>query len=187
MLASIHPLGERARGNRWTVTAGWYVAASTAGGASAGAVLGAVFARSGASIHPIAIAVLCVIAAAVEASGWRLPSWRRQVNEDWLARYRGWVYGAGFGFQLGTGVATTVTTPAVYLALVLAAFSGSLSSGAIIGATFGLARAVPILAVARVDQAGPLRRLHARMASGAAWAKAGTVLGLLGVAAGGLR
>ena len=35
---------------------------------------------------------------------------RRQVNEDWMARYRGWAYGAGFGLQLGLGVVTIVTT-----------------------------------------------------------------------------
>ena len=29
--------------------------------------------------------------------GLRLPTWHRQVDERWLARYRGWVYGLGFG------------------------------------------------------------------------------------------
>ena len=29
--------------------------------------------------------------------GLRLPTTRRQVNEDWLGRYRGWVVGVGFG------------------------------------------------------------------------------------------
>ena len=46
----------------------------------------------------------------------RLPTTRRQVNEDWMGRYRGWVYGVAFGAQLGTGVATIVTSAAVYAA-----------------------------------------------------------------------
>ena len=53
-------------------------------------------------------------------AGLRLPTVRRQVNEDWLHRYRGGVYGFGFGFQLGLGVATIVTTAAVYLTFVFA-------------------------------------------------------------------
>jgi hypothetical protein len=36
-------------------------------------------------------------------SGSGCPSWQRQVDERWLTTYRGWVYGAGFGFQLGAG------------------------------------------------------------------------------------
>src|SRR5260370_152347 len=115
MLASIHPLGERARGNRWIVTVAWFVAGSAAGGAAVGGLIGAALSRAGARLDPLPIAVLCIITSAVEASGRAVPSRRRQVNEDWLVRYRGWVYGSGFGFQLGTGLATTVTTPAVYL------------------------------------------------------------------------
>ena len=47
----------------------------------------------------------------------RLPTTRRQVNEDWMGRYRGWVYGGAFGAQLGSGVATIVTSAAVYAAV----------------------------------------------------------------------
>jgi len=42
MLASIHPLGERARRSRWGVTVTAYLLGSVAGGAGAGAALGAV-------------------------------------------------------------------------------------------------------------------------------------------------
>ena len=41
MLTSISPLGERARGNRWSLTVTWLVAGTLVGGASLGAVLGA--------------------------------------------------------------------------------------------------------------------------------------------------
>src|ERR1700737_74390 len=104
MLASIHPLGERAKHNRWAVTVAFYLLGSVTAGALLGAALGTI------GVHgtPAIVAALCVVAALVDASRWRVPSWRRQVNEDWLRRYRGWVYGIGFGFQLGLGVVTIV-------------------------------------------------------------------------------
>jgi hypothetical protein len=46
------------------------------------------------------------------------------VNRTWLDRYRSWVYGAGFGWQLGVGVATFVMSATVYLMVVLAALTG---------------------------------------------------------------
>jgi hypothetical protein len=79
-----------------------------------------------------------------------LPSLRRQVNEDWLRRYRGWVYAAGFGFQLGLGVVTIVTISAVYLTFIAALLSGSLMTGLLIGGSFGLLRAMPLVATTRV-------------------------------------
>ena len=39
----------------------------------------------------------------------------RQVNEAWLSKYRPWVYGGGFGWQIGAGVTTYVMTAAVPL------------------------------------------------------------------------
>ena len=53
----------------------------------------------------------------------RLPIHRRQVNERWLDQYRPWVYGAGFGWQIGTGLSTYITTAAVYLMVVLGALT----------------------------------------------------------------
>src|SRR3954452_5946826 len=119
MLSSIHPLGERGRGNHWFVTAGWYVGGSTAAGAMVGAALGwagtSLTNNVPSSASLAAVAVVCALAVAADLVASRRPSmkppsWRRQVNEDWLGRYRGWFYGAGFGFQLGLGVATIVTT-----------------------------------------------------------------------------
>jgi len=99
----------------------------------------------------------------------------RQVNENWLARYRGWVYGTGFGFQLGLGVATIVTSATVYVALLLAVLTGSVLGGVAVGATFGLVRALPLLAVGRVHDPDGIRRVLAR---GAAWAGRARVLAL---------
>jgi hypothetical protein len=149
MLASIHPLGERARGNTFAVTAVAYALGSTAAATAFGLVLGAAGASlvSGVDdrVRLAGLAVAAVAAAFVDRSASRIPSWHRQVNEDWLAEYRGWIYGAGFGAQLGLGVVTIVTTASVYLTWVAAVLAGSPAIGAGVGATFGLTRALPVL------------------------------------------
>jgi hypothetical protein len=95
--------------------------------------------------------------------GLRLPTVHRQVNEEWLRRYRGWVYGVGFGFQLGLGLATVIATSAVYLAFAAAFLSTSVVWGGIVGGTFGLARALPMLAVRSVSRSDQLGRVDARL------------------------
>jgi hypothetical protein len=92
------------------------------------------------------VAVAAVAAALVDRSGRGVPSWHRQVNEDWLTEYRGWVYGLGFGLQLGLGVVTIVTTAAVYLTWFAALMLASVPVAAGVGAAFGLSRALPLLA-----------------------------------------
>ena len=92
--------------------------------------------------------------------GFRLPTHRRQVDETWLHRYRGWVYGAGFGGQLGVGVWTVVATPAVYVTLVAEALAPSITDGLAIGATFGLVRGATVLSTARVGSPGALTSFH---------------------------
>ncbi len=165
MLSSITPLGERGRSSRWPVTVAAYVAASTAAATLLGTVLGAGGAllaavgglatpawRPGAGGVLLALAALSVVGLALDLRvvGLRLPGPARQVDEDWLARYRGWVYGAGFGAQLGLGVVTIVTSSSLYLVWAAALLSASATAGAVLGAAFGLARALPVLAVRRV-------------------------------------
>jgi len=170
MLASINPLGERARNTRWGRTAGWYIAGSTAGGLVIGAVAGAAGAALAAVASPstgllgVLAVIVCALGLALDLhlGGLPVPTVHRQVNQDWLARYRGWVYGGGFGFQLGLGVVTIVTTSTIYVALALGLLAGSLLSGLVIGATFGLVRALPILAVRRVHDPAQLREIVGR-------------------------
>jgi len=173
MLASINPLVERARGSRYWISATAYVIGSVAGGLAIGAAAGSVGAALG-MVTPIDnakvlwfVAALASGAFVVETLGLPLPSVRRQVNEAWLDEYRGWVYGLGFGIQLGVGVTTVVTTASLYLVFVLAVFSGSIGAGSLIGVTFGLVRALPILTTARVRD--PVR-LRAHLAQFSAWA-----------------
>ncbi|HEY2300494.1 MAG TPA: sulfite exporter TauE/SafE family protein [Acidimicrobiales bacterium] len=171
MLASITPLGERGRHNRWATTVTAYVAGSVVAATAVGAVLGLAgaalqtLARPGPGLVGGLAVAACALAAAFDAHalGVPLPSWHRQVNEDWLHRYRGWVYGVGFGAQLGVGVVTIVTTAAVYATLVLALLSGSAVRGALVGAVFGAVRALPVVAMGRIDAPDRLRRTHRTM------------------------
>ena len=179
MLSSITPLGERGHGRLWHATATWYVAGSTAGGAAIGllaGMLGAVLpVRASAAV--MLGAAVCFAAGVTDAliRGRRLPSWRRQVNEDWLVGYRPWVVGGGFGVQLGAGVATVVTTASIYAMLALALLTGSAIAGAAVGATFGLARALPVLAARSATTPAALARLHATVAAWASRVRAATV------------
>jgi hypothetical protein len=166
MLASITPLGERSRGFSWGLTASAFAAGAVAAGALGGAVGGALgsLAPTG-TWRDVAALVLLAAALAVDASPLRrrLPTTRRQVNEDWMARYRGWVYGAAFGAQLGTGVATIVTSAAVYAAALGTVLSGTVVAGTAVGAAFGATRALSLLPARRATGPAGLVRLHDRL------------------------
>ncbi|MCW2723637.1 MAG: hypothetical protein JWN35_558 [Frankiales bacterium] len=182
MLTSISPLGERARGNRWTITATAYVVGSVLGGATVGGLLGLlgdVLLPRDAPVLLLA-AVVCLLAALADLAG-LLPHGRRQVDEAWLDRYRGWVYGVGYGYQLGLGVVTIVTSAATYAVVALCALTGSLAGGLAVGATFGLVRALPLLGLRTATSPGALHVLAARLERfGAAATR--TTAGLLAMA-----
>jgi hypothetical protein len=166
MLGSITPLGERSRGRRWGVTVTAFALAAAAAGGAAGAILGAAGGRAGraAGTRTGLLAVAVAAAIAVDAvPGLHPPGPRRQVNEEWLHRYRGWVYGAGFGAQLGLGVTTIVTTAAVYATIAAAVLAGTAAGGAAVGAAFGAARAATLLATARVREPRALATLDRRL------------------------
>src|SRR3954449_11362696 len=164
MLASITPLGERGRGASWRRTVTAYVVASTAGGAAIGTVLGAL----GMALHvqdrqwTLAVAgVLALVAAALDLAG-RLPTLRRQVDETWMTRYRDWVYGAGFGLQLGIGAMTIVTSASLYLTWLVELLTADPAVGALVGAAFGVSRAAPVLGTGRIATAERLRKAQRR-------------------------
>ena len=163
MLTSITPLGERSRGNRWAVTATAYAVGCCLGGATTGLLLGAVGAALPVLPALLLAGVACLAAAAADLSPGRLPGGHRQVDEDWLARYRGWVYGAGFGYQLGLGVVTVVTSAATYAVLALVLLTQSAAAGLLVGAVFGLARALPALLLRGVDSHTRIRAAAARL------------------------
>ncbi|HVF18917.1 MAG TPA: hypothetical protein VNA14_01570 [Mycobacteriales bacterium] len=182
MLSSITPLGERGRQRRWGATVTAYAVGSVVAGSTLGALLGLVPAVP-ARAALVIVAVAAAVAAVADLRPALLPTVRRQVNEDWLGVYRGWVCGAGFGLQLGLGVVTIVTTAAVYVVLVAAAVSGSAAAGAVVGGTFGLARAVPALLLGRVTTTERLVSLSRRLDRWAVPARRTTVAVLCAVSA----
>ncbi|MCU1460308.1 MAG: hypothetical protein JWO37_383, partial [Acidimicrobiales bacterium] len=64
MLASIHPLGERARGSRFAVTATAHVVASAAAGSAFGAILGTIGAVAAHALGRVPIALVLAAGAA---------------------------------------------------------------------------------------------------------------------------
>jgi hypothetical protein len=178
MLASITPLGERGRRRRWGTTVTAHIVAAALGGAATGAVAGAagwVLLRHASPDTRLGLlAALIGAGLLADLTGW-IPGPRRQVDESWLDRYRGWVYGAGFGLQLGAGVVTIVTASATYVVLGAALASASPAAGAAIGAIAGLLRGATVLAAARVRSPGQLVGFHARMR---AWSERARLAGL---------
>jgi len=137
-----------------------YLFGSVAGGAAFGAALGWIGSpldlSPNARLALLGVAIVIGIAFDLGVGGLRLPSPHRQVDEAWRASYRGWVWGLTFGAQLALGVITVVTTALVYVTWLGAGLAGSLGAGALVGSAFGLARALPIVSVARVRTSGQL-------------------------------
>ena len=161
MLTSISPLGERARGHdaRWSVAL--YTTASVVGGLSTAALLAAVGHQLPIPHPRLWAAAACVLAALLDLLG-RVPTGHRQVDEDWLTRYRRWVYATGFGWQLGTGVTTVVTSAATYAWLVLLVLQERVVAGLAVGAVFGAVRALPLVLL-RAGTPDDLRRAAASL------------------------
>jgi hypothetical protein len=174
MLSTITPFAERSRGHRYGVTASWFVAGSVLGGLTLGGLaagLGAAVAATGVSADSAwlagTLALAASVAAAIDADvfGKLIPIWRRQVNDQWLARYRSWVYGVGFGWQIGVGVATYIMTAAVFLLVLMAATSLNPVDAVALGVLFGLTRGLAVLLTAKADTPARLRALHHRFDS----------------------
>jgi hypothetical protein len=168
MLSSIHPLGERARHNKWGLTVGAFTVASTMIGAVVGAGLGWVGALLVGSIEEAALllgtAVLALTAGALDLARVKPPGPERQVNEAWIGHYRGWVYGGAFGVELGLGVMTFVVTWGVYATYGVQLLSASPWRGAMVGGVFGFGRSLALLLAKRIDRPSRLTDFHRRMA-----------------------
>ena len=89
-----------------------------------------------------------------------LPLVRRQVNDAWLARYRPWVYGAGFGWQVGVGFATYVMTAGIGVLVGLGGLTGSPSEAVALGTMFGAVRGSTVFLTSRAANPARLRALH---------------------------
>lgn len=171
MLSSIHPFGERSRNNRFVSTAAAHVLGSTLGGlvlgvlaSTVGALLFAVVpVPSTARVALISLAAAGAMVLEATHRERRLPTRTRQVDENWIQQYRGWVYGGGFGAELGFGISTIITTTLVHLLVLAMVLIGDPVTGSLLGALFGLVRGATVLTAARVDSAERLRAFHLRL------------------------
>ena len=169
MLSQLTPVGEASRGYRYRTTACWFVAGAVVGGAMLGAVMAALAAAVsslGATATTLlgVAAGLAVLGAAVDSGvlGFAPPFFKRQVNEYWLGKYRAWVYGSGFGWQIGTGATTYIMTAAVFLTVAFGALSAGPWAALAIGLFFGTARGLAVLLTARLRSTAELFALHRR-------------------------
>lgn len=169
MLATITPLAERGRGHRYGRSAAWFVAGGLVGGATLGAFAGALAAAvravdpSTASLAAVALAgAVVTFVAELGLGGFRLPVHHRQVNERWLDQFRPWVYAGGFGWQVGTGLATYIMTPALYLVILLSMLTAAPWVALTVGALFGLTRGLAVLLGRRITDPASLAQFHRR-------------------------
>ncbi|HMJ76950.1 MAG TPA: hypothetical protein VK507_13315 [Iamia sp.] len=170
MLSTITPMAEQSRGHRYGVTATWFILGAGLGGLTLGGA--AALLAAGLSVLDLsttatfgAAAVLAAATAMVDAGtfGRRPPFFRRQVDDAWLAKYRAWVYGGGFGWQIGVGLATYIMTAGVVLTALLAVLTASVTQALAIGVIFGLARGLVVLLGARITSPGALGAVHQRL------------------------
>ena len=172
MLSSITPLAENGRGHRYRTTVLWFILGAVIGGI----VLGGAAALVALGVGALAPSATTVVAIAAGASvvalvsdlgvrGVSLPVHHRQVNERWLDQFRAWVYGVGFGLQIGMGLATYIMTAALYLLLVIAALSGSVAVALCLGAVFGLVRGLAVLLGRTITNPDTLRSFHRRFSA----------------------
>jgi hypothetical protein len=167
MLASITPLGERARRSHWTTTTFFHLLGSTAAGAAGGLLVGLLgsllLGGVGTDLRLAVVGAALATGLTIELARGRVPGPRRQVNEQWLERYRGWVYGLGFGAQLGAGITTVVVSSAVYVVWLAALVCAHPQTGLAIGASAGALRGATVLAGATVTGPERLLAFHERL------------------------
>jgi hypothetical protein len=138
-----------------------------------GATLGALMAALAAGVSAVGAssttllgtaAALAALGAAVDSGvlGFAPPFFKRQVNEYWLSKYRAWVYGSGFGWQIGAGVTTYIMTAAVLLTIALGALTAGPWAALVVGVVFGLVRGLAVLLTARLRTTAEVFALHRR-------------------------
>ena len=166
MLSTITPMAEAGRGHSFRSTSVWFVIGSVLGGLTLGGLMGGIALVVGGlgatAMWIVAVASLVAAASDGRLGGFHLPGHDRQVNERWLDRYRSWVYGAGFGWQIGVGLATYIMTAGLYLLILMGALSNSFWAALVLGAVFGLVRGLAVYLAAGLDSGERLLAFHAR-------------------------
>ena len=169
MLSTIMPLAEAGRGHSFRATAAWFVAGSVVGGATLGGVMAVaalgghvIEIPAGVALGVTAVAALLAAASDGRVGGFRIPGHTRQVNERWLDRYCAWVYGAGFGWQIGVGLATYIMTAGVFLLILMGGLIAHPLAALGLGSLFGLVRGLAVYLSAGLATPAALLAFHAR-------------------------
>lgn len=169
MLSTITPVTEATRQRTYGVTVAWFLAGALLGGllfgvvgASLAVVGGALDLSTDAALGTAGILALAGAAFDARVGGITLPGHGRQVNETWLTRFRSWVYGGGFGFQIGTGLATYIVTSTVYLTLLVTGLTASPATAVAIGLVFGGVRGLAIFLGTHITTMERLTSFHRR-------------------------
>ncbi|MGZ8756209.1 MAG: hypothetical protein ACXW15_13595 [Acidimicrobiia bacterium] len=172
MLSTITPMAEAGRGHSFRSTSVWFVIGSVSGGLTLGGMMAAIAlvvtgleASTTMALGIVAAASLITAASDGRVAGFHLPGHDRQVNERWLDQYRSWVYGAGFGWQIGVGLATYIMTAGVYLLILVGGLTASPWIAIALGALFGLVRGLAVYLAAGLDSGEKLLSFHARFES----------------------
>ena len=191
MLSTITPITEASRGHRFSVTAWWYLLGALAGGLTLGAlmaILGMLIApiTEGQQLLILALAALIAVASDGRLGGFQLPGHDRQVNEHWLDRYRAWVYGAGFGWQIGFGLSTYIMTAGVYWLAIAGAIGNSAVNALLLGAVFGLIRGMAVFSASEIKDRESMAAFHRHFEQWRQPVRRGMilVLGVVGAVAG---
>lgn len=164
MLSSITPLGQRGRGMSWTRTViAFWIGAILAGAFTFGVagLIGEVLGVDGYAWLAVSAVVVALL---LDLAGVKPFGPRRQVDEDWLGRYRDWVTGFGFGAQLGSGFATIVVTWMTW-ALLLVSVSLGIPDALYVGAALGVGRSLLLLTTRYVRSPSALTQSMQRFSS----------------------
>ena len=169
MLSTITPLGEAGRGHDFRSTSTWFVVGSVMGGVTLGLLMaGLARIADGLGATPdlvwgiITAAALTTAASDGRVGGFHLPGHDRQVNERWLDQYRPWVYGAGFGWQIGVGLGTYIMTAGVYLLILVGGLTADPLLAVFLGALFGLSRGLAVFLASGFDSTEKVLAFHER-------------------------
>jgi hypothetical protein len=152
MVETIGLAGDRSRRRTTIAACATFTPGAVAGGIltfGALSLLGYVLHGSGGPVPYLVAAVVALSAAAAEAWGVRIaPQIRRQLPEQWRWRMPLPVAAALYGVLLGLGFTTFVLSFGVWALAGISLALGDPTTGLVIGAAFGIGRAIPIVAVA---------------------------------------
>jgi hypothetical protein len=170
MLSTITPVTEQGRGRNYWATVPWYLIGALAGGATLGGAaallsipVGAVDLAPEVALGIAGLFTVVSIFSDLGVGGFHLPRHKRQVDRHWLDDYRSWVYGTGFGWQIGVGLATFIVTTGIYVMVLIAVLGGSPAQAMLLGVVFGGIRGLAIFLGAGASTLDNLHSLHRRI------------------------